>query len=247
MRLLFAVLSFIAVVQPCVAEGTLPTAPHIYVEGSASISAAPEIMTVSLAYEEIDESVEKARLRLNKRANSFIESCKALGIVESDVSSTTLSIGPAFEYENGKQKLIGTRVSRRISVTLRDFSKYSPFISAVTKSEVESIEHVRMRIENEKEILSQAQVEALSDAHARANRIATAAGRTLGAVYSISEFNLREGEQYHLSPARSVRESDDTSDIHLRSAGAGLAGSLEPFAPGLLYASAYVYVVYLLE
>src|SRR5262245_33926162 len=112
-------------------------------------------------------------------------------------------------------------------------------------SQVQSIGRVTMGVANEKELLALAQSQALADAKARAERLAAASNLKVGKVYSISEFNLRGNESYELRPQRfMVAPSDRSRSIAYASIA---AASAEPFSPGLIEATARVFVVFLVE
>jgi hypothetical protein len=226
------------------ADGPLPNAPHIYVEGEASISQAPEYMTVRIRHEATDRSVEKAKAQVDGAVRGFLEACNQIPIQSSDIYSTMPMIGPAFEYHGQERVPTGTKVTRETTVTLRDLSKYSEFMAAVLASHVTSVGGVEMGVSRENELLSRAQSEALKDARARAERLAAASNRKLGAVYSISEFPLRREESYRLQPdRRMVAPSEGT----VSTMPAIVLEPAEPFSPGLISATARVYVVYLFE
>lgn len=229
------------------AGGQLPDAPHVYVEGEATISVAPDSLTVTVEYEQVDPTLDVARSRVNDRSRLFLQRLGEMGVVESDITSTVIGISPAREYEDGEQKLIGTRVSREVTVTLRDFKNYHRLVAAVSESNASSTHGTRMGIANEREVLAQAQVDALADARTRAERIAKAAGRELGKVYSVTEFNLREVESYSLVPERAIFSSSGVQAEFAVARSGPDQRALEPFHPGLVQASARVFVVFLLD
>src|SRR5262245_56486537 len=112
-------------------------------------------------------------------------------------------------------------------------------------SQVQSIGRVTMGVANEKELLALAQSQALADAKARAERLAEASNLKVGKVYSISEFNLRGNESYELRPQRFMVAPSDRSQMYALSVGS--SGREEPFSPGLIEATARVFVVFLVE
>jgi uncharacterized protein YggE len=97
-----------------------------------------------------------------------------------------------------------------------------------------------------------AQLVAIDDARGRAESLAEQAGARLGSVYSISEFDLRQDEQYLLTPDRTFFESElNTSDTIVvtgsRVRGSSAVGGIQLFRADTVAAAAQVYVVYYLE
>jgi len=242
--------SVLSILSACIAvssfaESQLPSAPHVYVEGSASISAPPDQLKVTIYYEAHDASVEVAKAQVDERSRAFITACGELQIQDQDISSAMLQVGPGYEYVDGDSRPSGTQVSRSINVTLRDLGKYSDFIAAVMASHVSAISNAEMESSQAKEPIARAQNDALADARARAERLASAANAKLGRVYSISEFGVRNEEAAAMYPSRSVVAAQPYRFGTVTSASSGV--SPEPFTPGLVSATAHVYVVHLLE
>lgn len=224
--------------------GSLPRAPHVYVEGSSEIRVVPDTVTIAAAIVAIDPDLAKAKATADEKARVFIEACRGIGVADADISSANLAIGPAYEYVKDERKLVGTRVQRDIEVVLRQIDQYPALLRALVTAGVAEITSTRLSSSKGKDTISQAQVAALADARSRAERLAEAAGRKLGAVYSISEFDQRE-DQYLLFPTRGIGRSRHQS-VEFDGV-AGIAKGGEPFEPGTIVAGATVYVVYLLE
>ena len=223
----------------------LPSEPHIYVEGSATLDVEPSYMVLAVAVEATDLDLEKAKGDVDGRARQLIELADVLGIERSDVNSRRLQISPAYRYtRDGEQEFLGTRVNREIEFTLRDLSKYSDLIGGVTSASISEIVRTSFHPEEGDALMDQAQAAALEDAKQRALRLAEGADRSLGRVHSISEFDLRQDESWQLRPSRQIGASDN---VRLADAMALRAPGEEPFVPGTIKVTARVYVVYLLR
>jgi uncharacterized protein len=227
-------------------EGPLPNAPHVYVEGSAEVSTAPDYMVLTVYYQAGDAVAEAAKAQVDERTRSLLDACAALQIADADLSSTSLGIAPRFEYDaNDHPRPAGTEVSRAVTITLRDLGRYSSLIAAVMASKPAAINDAQLKSTHADEWTSRAQIGALADARARAQRLAEAAHARLGRVYSISEFSMRNEEAMRLSPGRAISAGAVAPYGYASSALS--ASAPEPFLPGQLTATARVYVVYLLE
>ena len=180
----------------------------------------------------------------------MISLSKELNIQDSDISTSTLRIHPQFTYKDGNRTQTGTQVSREVIITLRDLTGYANIINALIDAEVTQTVNTTLLLSNPTDASDRAQEKALNDAHQRAKRLAKHQGSKLGKVYSISEFNNRQQEFYQLRVSRSIagRSINDTR-IPALSIGEAVKSrsSNEPFEPGVIKATAQVFVVYLLN
>lgn len=220
------------------AENVLPDGPHVYVEGSAEIEVEPDRLTLELVISEVADHVADAKQEVDRRARALLDLCARIGIEERDLSSTTLAIGPAYEWRDGERELEGTRVAQGIEIVLRDFDQYAPLIRGIVDAEVAEVRDTTLSAEKQSEVEDRALQEALADARRRAEMLAGASGRDLGPVHSISEFQLRRGwlERGRLT----VTSFGAARDLEAL----GASAAEEPFSPGLLRSRASVYVVY---
>jgi hypothetical protein len=223
----------------------LPSSPHIYVEGSAEIRAEPDILAVAVSLDAQAKTLAEAKESVDRRSRALLDACRDLTIAPADVTTTTLQIGPAYEYSaDGSHRLVGTSVHREVEITLRDLSKYPELIAALVSADISSTLQTTLKRSDAESLLDEALLKALADARARAARLAEAANMKLGPVHSISEFELRQEESWKLNPSRDIGPAlgSPTVAAYSRAMSAG-----EPFEPGLLIASAKIYVVYLLS
>lgn len=219
----------------------LPSKPHIYVEGSATIEAEPDEMSFSIMITQTESTLAQAKLSVDTRSNTLIELCKKLGIPNENIATTTLRVRPSYTYKDNKRVPNGTIVSRNVDIHLKDLDKYSSVMMAFVDSEISQIISTKLLVSNESSLTDDALVKALADAKRRAERLAIAQGRKLGNAFSISEFMTRGEERYMLHVSRKVV---GRSSSVMR---AEMPMEPEPFEPGVMVAKAQVYVVYLLK
>jgi len=238
--------SLVLFVPSTVMSNPLPQQAHVYVEGNATIEVEPDEMSFSLNISETSKELAMAKSVVDEKSNTLISLCKKLGIKSKDISTSTLRINPQFRYNDGFRVQVGTQVSRQIEITLRDLSKYAETIKAFVNAKITQTVNTRLLLSNETQATDKAMEKALADAEQRAKRLAKHQNKKLGDVYSISEFNQREQEFYQLKVARNVQGKSGGTSIRSFAEARGAAAS-EPFEPGVIKASAQVYVVYLLD
>ncbi|HEY7886380.1 MAG TPA: SIMPL domain-containing protein [Cellvibrionaceae bacterium] len=237
------VASCLVLLFPLMASASpLPTKPHVYVEGSATVEVQPDMMAFSVELAHIADTVADAKANVDKRSRVLIDLCKKLGIAPEDIATTALRVNPNIVYEDGKQVPAGTQVSRTVDITLKDLTRYAEMMRALVAADISQTVSTRLLVSEEKSVTDQALVKAMDDARTRAERLATAQGKRLGEVYSISEFMTRGDERYTLQVSRQLMGDAVDAGVQADSMRAS-----EPFEPGVIKATAQIYVVYLLR
>ncbi len=223
----------------------LPDKPHVYVEGSAEVDVAPDLMTFSLLIEKSDLDLATAKADVDSRSNLLINTCKKLGIKPDAIATTALSIFPEYDYKDQTRVFSGNRVSRQVDIKLKDLTKYSQVMKALVDAKITQTINTKLSLIDEKSAEDKVLISAMADAKARAERLAKSQGKELGEPFSISEFNTRAEETYTLQVNRAI-VGDSASDAAPQVRLSKMEAS-EPFEPGVMKAKAQVYVVYFLK
>jgi uncharacterized protein YggE len=221
----------------------LPTQPHVYVEGSAEIEVEPDMMTFSLSIQTQDLDLAKAKTDVDARSNILIDACKKFGIKPVDIATSALNIRPEYDYRDQQRVFAGNHVSRQVDINLRDLKKYPEMMKALVDAKVSETINTALTVSDKKALEDKAQVTAMADAKARAQRLAASQGKTLGEPWSISEFNTRGNDRWELHANRQLMGASAKNVAEMSMARDGA----EPFEPGVMKLTAQVYVVYLLK
>jgi uncharacterized protein YggE len=221
----------------------LPNKPHIYVEGSAEIEVIPDQMTITLGLSAENMDVTIAKQDVDKRSVELIKTLKAMMIDVKDIGTTALQVTPVYDYVEGKQVPRGSRVYRQVDITLKNLEKYGELMQALMDAKISNTVDTKLMVSDEKTVSDQALIKALADARLRATSLVESQGKKLGEVYSISEFDLRQQEVYQLVPNRNIYGSSSPMLAQKESR----FRAEEPFEPGIIRATAKVYVVYLIK
>jgi uncharacterized protein YggE len=241
MKLLIPAVAALLLSIPALAT-PLPAQPHVYVEGSAELEVEPDMMTFTLSIQTVDIDLAKAKADVDRRSRLLIDASKKFGIKAEDIATTALNIRPEYEYKDNQRVLTGNNVSRQVDINLRDLKKYPDMMKALVDAKISETINTNLTLSNKKAVEEKVQTAAMDDAKARAGRLAKSQGQTLGAPWSISEFNNRGDERWQLTPNRQLMGSSAKEAGVMRT-----ADSSEPFEPGVMKISAQLYVVYLLK
>jgi len=230
------------------AQSNLPDAPHIYVQGKASIELAPELLILSGQIVGEDGEVTVASQQVEDQSAALIALMASLDVEREDVRASMPVVEQVFDYRDGRQILVGYRVRRDVEIRLSRMDRYHLDYAEVIRSGTLASLSARFSVRDPEAAVDAAQLAAIDDARDRAERLAERAGAALGVIHSITEFDLRRTERPLLIPARQFSESA------LGQGGDGLYTSatrveaVPPmFEPEALTAEATVYVVYRLD
>ena len=170
----------------------LPSSPYIEVNGHGELHVAPDLAYVNLTLEKTSMDAKAARADVEARAAKVIALARQLGIADKDIKAPAITVYPQYDWHqtssgDGKQVLVGQHVTRSISLTLRDLSRYGALADGLFAAGVTRLDDVVPDRSDRDQLQQQALAQAVRDAHGKAEALATAASVALGAVYRISE------------------------------------------------------------
>jgi len=162
----------------------------ISVSGQGNVAGKPDLANISLGVSALAPTVAEARTQAATSLGAMIDSMKANGVDEKDIQTSSLSIYPEYNYMNdGRQELRGFRVQNTVNAKIRDIDKTGEIVDEAVDAggNDTTINGISFSIENPDELKKQAREEAVADAKARAETLASAAGVSLGDAINISE------------------------------------------------------------
>ncbi len=179
------------------APQTSGSASGIWVTGQASVTVEPDLVLLTVGVETMAETVAEARAEAASSMDAVIESVKAHGIEDSDMQTQSFNIWPRYEYpeeisggvRTNRQVLVGYTVSNTAIVKIRDVDAVGTIIDDVAEAggEATRINNIRFSIEDPKPFTTQLREDAVKDAIAKAEHLASLAGVGLGDLVFIGE------------------------------------------------------------
>jgi len=161
----------------------------IQVTGSGSAFGNPDVAILSLGVSVERTSVEEARDEAATAMQRVIDSLKENGVAEKDIHTQRFSIQPRYNYIDGKQVLRGYEVTNTVATKVRNIDTAGEVIDDATTAggDLIRVQSITFSIDDPKELRNQARVEAMKDAHDKAETLAEQGGVELGKPISISE------------------------------------------------------------
>lgn len=165
----------------------------IAIEGSGEIEVTPDIIRINYDVFNLQKSdVSKAKSIVDRISSESVSALIKLGIKEEDISSSSLSIETAEDYDdNGNPLILGQVVRRDIDVVVRDIKLYSQVIQALVDSNVSEIDSVKPDVSNYEDLKREALAKAAKNARENAEYLAQQFGAKLDKVYQIGKQNIR--------------------------------------------------------
>ncbi|MEE9206266.1 MAG: SIMPL domain-containing protein [Acidimicrobiia bacterium] len=161
----------------------------IAVGGRGRITGIPDTLQVQMGVTVSRRSVADAMEEAADLADALLAVLDEEGIAERDIQTLEFSIFPEYDYQSGRERLIGYRVTNLFEVIVRDLDAASSVIGAAAAAGGDAIRihNVRFALEDDSALVQQARAAAWQDAIAKAQELADLAGVSLGPPLSIIE------------------------------------------------------------
>jgi uncharacterized protein YggE len=160
----------------------------IVVSGTGRVALESDVadlrLGVSLARPTVDEARSDAAATMAAILSAVLEA----GIEQRDVRTTLLSVQPRYDYRDGKPpELSGYELSNVVEVVVRDLSRLGDVVDGTLRAGATSMDSLSFRVAEPADAEREARIRAMSEARARADVLAGAAGLTITGVSDIME------------------------------------------------------------
>jgi uncharacterized protein YggE len=211
----------------------------LFVSGTAFTKVKPDRVVISIGVETTNKTA-KASLDANSESmNKIISALRNSGVKENEISTSSFTISPNYNYtESGTiLNITGFTVTNSVQIDSSSLVNVSTWIDAAVASGANSINSIDFRISNKKledtkNILIK---DAIANAEEKANIVSSALGLKVIEVKSITV-----GEFDYIQPPQPFMEK------RFDAAGAGAAAATTPILAGEQEISASVSIVFLI-
>jgi uncharacterized protein YggE len=176
--------------RPIFATDPVPSGEHtISVTGTGRVLLAPDIADLRLGVTTTAKTVNEARAANATSMTAVIAALKGLGIADRDIQTTTLSLGPVYDYSTNANppRLTGYTLTNSVAVTIRDLEVAGDVIDGTMAAGVTTLDSITFRVADQTAAEKEAREAAMTEAGAKAQTLAAAAGVSIDGVASISE------------------------------------------------------------
>ncbi len=161
--------------------------PSISVTGRGEIKVEPDIVVFHLISQTKDKILEKAKSENDKLTSELINVIKKYLDSEKDIQTGRLNIEPRFEKSYEEKGFSGYFVSKDIIFELKNLKKFEQLLTELVNKGADRISGIYFKYSKEKEVQSQARIEAVKDAKKKAIEIAKELGQNIGKAIRVSE------------------------------------------------------------
>jgi uncharacterized protein YggE len=200
-------------------------------QGNGTAPTAPDMAQMSFGVTAQNADAKVALDTASKTAEQIATALKNVGVKAEDIQTANVSLYPQQDYREGQAPVIlGYQASISVNAKVRDLGAVGDVIAAATNAGATNIGGPTFTLDDDAAAREAAIADAVDDARTRAEAMAKAAGKSVGAVIAISETGVSVPKVYY----------DE------RAVAADMAGSV-PIEPGQLDITASVTVVFELK
>ena len=163
----------------------------IWVTGEGKVTAVPDIATLRLGIEAQEATVAEAQTQASEAMDRVMAALIDNEVADRDIQTQYFSIHKVTRWDETKNQeiVIGYRVSNMVTAKIRDIDNAGFIIDAVVKAggDLTRIDSISFSIDDPSVYFGEAREEAMADAEAKAEQLASLAGVRLGKPTYISE------------------------------------------------------------
>ncbi len=159
----------------------------IIIQGEGKVTSKPDLALIDLGVTTDGATVKEAQKNNTQKMNAVIAAVKVLGVEEKDRQTANYSIFPKYQYDQGKQTVIGYTVSQDVSVKVRDLDKAGDVLAKAGELGANQIGGLRFGVDDPQVLKVEARSKAIDDARTKAEALAKQLGLSIVKVVTFSE------------------------------------------------------------
>lgn len=172
----------------------LPEKRTLSVSGSASESVIPDTASINIGVLTQAATAREASEKNNEAMTSVINALKSIGLQDRDIRTSFLSIQPLYRSrEEGAAIITGYSASNSVQVTTKTLNNLSDIVDGSVLAGANQINGITFSVseEKQKQIHDGLLAKAVSDASAKANRLAESLNVR---IVGVKESSISEGQ-----------------------------------------------------
>ncbi|MEQ3625075.1 MAG: SIMPL domain-containing protein [Celeribacter sp.] len=177
---------------PVTAPGAGAQTPgRVIVRGAGVVKRVPDMATIVMGVEERAETADAALTAANEVGAAILERLTAEGIAPRDVQTSGLSLSPERQRprdDTQPPEVVGFIATNLVTVTVRDLDRLGPLLDTVVRGDgANRFQQLTFDLADPAPAEEDARIAAVTEAGAKAETLAGAAGVTLGRIVEITE------------------------------------------------------------
>jgi len=189
----------------------------IWVSGTGKVTVTPDIATLSLGIEAQADTVAEAQAQAATAMDAVMAALADNGVAKKDIQTQYFSIYQVTRWDDYKdeQVVTGYRVSNMVTAKIRNVEQAGLVIDAAAAAggDYTRINNISFSVDDPTPYYEEARQEAVADARAKAEQLASLAGVNLGKPTYISEGTIYPPVVYRDAGMMAVPEASPTTPI----------------------------------
>lgn len=170
------------------AQNATPQPETVSVTGNGHATVTPDRYSFNVGVQTLALTVDDAVRENNARVAAVIAALKKAGAQEKEIRTSSFSIYPQQDYQQGKMpRITGYQVSNSVTVTRDKVGDAGKLLQAAIGAGVNTASGLQFEVSDPTRGRDEGLRSAFNDARSKAALLASAAGRTLGRALSITE------------------------------------------------------------
>jgi len=166
-----------------------PVRRTISVVGIGRANALPDVARVTLGVDVVNPRLGAALTEVNRKTAAVMAALEKAGVQKKDIQTVEFNVLPQQAYgPSGPGPITGYRVINAMRVTVRDLNNAGAVLDAAIGAGANNVQGLVFTVEDVRPVEASARRQAMADARAKANVLASEAGAKVGRVLTISEF-----------------------------------------------------------
>lgn len=161
----------VTMTSPVEAITSAESVSKITVNGVGEIKLAPDMATISLGVETLNESLSTAQKENSQSVSNLINAIKDFGVKEEDIKTKNFYVYQRYDYSQG-EKFLGYQVSNYIDFKTKDVDNVGTIVNKLLESGANKFSGISFSIEDYESAYKLALEKALANAKNKASAIA---------------------------------------------------------------------------
>ncbi|MBX3022650.1 MAG: SIMPL domain-containing protein [Bdellovibrionales bacterium] len=185
---------------------------YVAVTGQCSREAAPDRGSVVLTADFMESSAAQATSKVMKLYEKLRGDVKKLSLKDMKLQTSTYSVNPEHDYDNGKQRLRGYRAQMGLEIETSDINRLGEVIELGSKAGIQNASQLRtfLSVAKQRQEQEACLEEAVKNARQKAEKMAKAGASKVGEVLTIEEYKMSP-EPPHPRPMGAMKMAMETA------------------------------------
>jgi uncharacterized protein YggE len=163
----------------------------ISVTGTGSANASPDVAVVRIGVRTDANTAQEALSQNSQKMQDLLSALQNAGIARQDIQTQYIQLNPRYNQPSQQQantpEVVGYSAANIVEVRVVNLESVGKILDSAVSTGGNTVEGIRFEISNQSDLYNQALEQAMTDARAKAERLADLSGAKLGEVLSITD------------------------------------------------------------